>query len=153
MVSGSSTSAAESSDADRATAQRETRNREKHTTVDAEMASVWRGKSTVRDRKRKQAGEQAQDEKTGRPSIDVFTRDVVLLPSADCELVPSHARRAKLLAGGFVLNLFRIDVGWDEETLTDEIRKGVSAKLRPLGEDIEFFNIDAVALRRISFSV
>ena len=56
-----------------------------------------------------------------------------------------HARRAKLLGGRFVLNLFRIDVAWDEETLTDEIRKGFDAKLRPLGEDVEFVNIDAVA--------
>ena len=93
MLSGSSRSAAGSSDAGPATAEREARNREKYTAVDAEMAAVWIGNSTVRDRKGKSKRESKREmKKTGRLSLDVFTRDVVLLPSADCELVPSHAR-------------------------------------------------------------
>ena len=141
MVSGFSRSAAESSD--------ETQRRENLTSVEAELASVLRGKSSLRDRKGKRKRDSRRDiKKPGRPSVYAFTRDVVLLPSQDCENVPTHARR-KLLAGGFVLNLFSIDFGWDEGTLREEIQKGFHAKLRPLFKDVEFVNINAFTLQFI----
>lgn len=113
------------------------------TSVDAELASIWRHKTTVSGRKGK--GKKVKTQ-IGRPSAGTFTKDIVLLPSADFKRVPSHPKRAQLTKDGFVLNLFEIDVQWDSITLIENLRQAFWDKLTASGNDGRYYCINFIFL-------
>ena len=109
------------------------RRRQVFDTTDAELASVWRGK-TVRGSSTSSRSTSSQSSSRGtqrssrgdkakrRSSSVVFAKDVVLLRSHTDRTVPTSSKRAELHRQGFILNLFEIDTSWSETELIERIK-------------------------------
>ena len=88
------------------------RRRQVFDTTDAELASVWRGKtvrgsstssqSSKRGTQRSSRGGKAKR----RSSSVIFAKDIVLLRSHTDRTVPTSSKRAELHRQGFILNIF-----------------------------------------------
>ena len=113
-------------------------------TPDAEIAAVWKGRSTTYT-SRKGKGIKTRDQKsTGsarKASMSgTFPKDVVLLLWPSCKTVQTHSKRVKLYDSGFILNLFEIHVEWDEAVLLHEIAEAFAPKLRDCAETLKYYS-------------
>ena len=116
------------------------RRRQVFKTTDAELASVWRGK-TVRGSSTSSRSTSSQSSKRGtqrssredkakrRLSSVIFAKDIVLLRSHTDRTVPTSSKRAELHRQGFILNLFEIDTAWAETELIERIKDEYLEKL------------------------
>ena len=94
--------------------------RREFTSVDAEMASIWRRRSTPTSRKvgKGKGKRKMESNKSGA----TFTKEVVLFPWPDC----TGNKRAKLYTDQFIVSLLPLQTEMDEDDVMDEMTKAFS---------------------------
>ena len=100
---------------------------------EAELASVWRGRTVTATREKKSVKKTSGkgrpgSSRLGTPAQGTFKKDVVLLLSSQCRSVPTK-KRVKLYDDGFIVILFEFDFAWSEEEVKEELYNAFQDKL------------------------